>query len=219
MDTLHVDYKALYRAWAVFRKGKRPSRAIDEFAYNLEANIEGLTTDINNKTYEHGNYQTVILHEKKRRDLAVAGVRDRVVHRLLYDYLTDIYDKTFDTDVWSCRVDKGLHKCLARTQQLLTKHSNSYVWRADIAKFFDHVDHTRLTECLRRKIGCDNAALWLCQEVIASYNALASKQASKQARHSDWQSDQPDLRQHLPPRIRPLCSPYRQAAGLSAVWR
>src|ERR1035437_93088 len=103
-DTLPTDYEAIYKAWTAFRKGKRPSRVIDEFAYNLETNIEELATEINSKTYKHGGYQAVILHEKKRRDLAVATVRDRVIHRLLYDYLLEKFDHSFDPDVWSCRV-------------------------------------------------------------------------------------------------------------------
>ncbi len=176
---LECDYQAIYRAWDSFRKGKRLSPAIDEFAYDLEANLQGLSLSLSRRTYRHGDYRAVIIREKKRRDLAVAGVRDRVVHRLLYDYLVDRFDRTFDPDVWSCRTGKGLHKCLGRTQQLLRTYNHSYVWRADITRFFDHVDHDVLLDCLRRKIGHDQSALRLYQEVISSY--AVSKQASKQA--------------------------------------
>lgn len=79
-------------------------------------------------------------------------MRDRVVHRYVYDELVKIYDKSFDPDVWSCQKGKGLHKCLDRTQNILKKYPNSYVWRADIMKFFDHVDHLMLLQCLEQKI-------------------------------------------------------------------
>lgn len=174
-----TDYAAVYRAWQRFHKGKRATAAIDEFAYNLEDNLARLTTELQTQTYHHGGYQKVVLVEKKRRDLAVAGVRDRVVHRLLYDYLVEAYDKNFDPDVWSCRAGKGLHKCLARTQKLLRQSSQSYVWRADITKFFDNVDQAVLLECLSRKIGDDKAALWLCQEVVGSYNWSVSQSVSQ----------------------------------------
>lgn len=179
-DSLRTDYTAIYQAWCCFRKGKRPSHAIDEFAYNLEINVAKLASELTDRSYQHRGYQEITLCEKKRRDLAVASIRDRVVHRLLYDYLVDQFDKTFDPDVWSCRVGKGLHHCLTRTQKLLRKYEYSCVWRADITKFFDSVDHGRLMECLRRKIGQDQTALRLCQEVIASYNVL-NKQALRQA--------------------------------------
>jgi retron-type reverse transcriptase len=166
---LTVDYRTVYGAWQAFRKGKKPSRAIDEFAYYVEENISVLSMELTGGNYQHGGYQKITVQEKKRRDLAVATVRDRIVHRLLYDFLVEVFDKSFDSDVWSCRKGKGLHGCLARTQQLLTLHQGSYVWRADITKFFDNVVHDTLIDCLRRKVGQDETAMWLCQEVVSSY--------------------------------------------------
>lgn len=166
---LRVDYEAVYQAWLAFRKGKKPTAPIDRFAFGLENYLARLSNDLTDRSYKHGGYQEIALTEKKRRDLAVAGVRDRVVHRLLYDYLIDLFDPGFDPDVWSCRTGKGLHKCLTRTQKLLKKHSAGYIWRADITKFFDSVDQKVLLECLARRLGSAKTALWLCQEVIDSY--------------------------------------------------
>jgi len=91
-----------------------------------------LCADLHNDTYRHVGYSHRIVNEKKRRDIAVASVRDRVVHRLLYDYLVPLTDMQFDYDVWSCRMGKGLHAALRRTQYFLNKYDHSYVWRADI---------------------------------------------------------------------------------------
>lgn len=169
MNGLDSSYAALYQSWQHFRKGKQATRPIDRFSYDLEANLLQLAEQINSKTYCHGGYQKVVLREKKRRDLAVAGIRDRVVHRLLYDFLLDSFDDTFDFDVWSCRKGKGLHACLARTQQLLSRFPASYIWRADIVKFFDSVDHQKLLEVITRKHPGDTNLIWLCKEVVASY--------------------------------------------------
>jgi retron-type reverse transcriptase len=160
---------AVYCAWQRFRKGKRASRSIDTFAYDLENNLLQLSHELANRSYKHGGYERVIIQEKKRRDLAVATVRDRVIHRLLYDHLVEAYDKSFDPDVWSCRVGKGLHKCLDRTRQLLRQHKHSYIWRADVTKFFDSVDQQIMLNCLKRKLGDYDPAIWLCAEVINSY--------------------------------------------------
>ncbi|MEO8785335.1 MAG: reverse transcriptase/maturase family protein [Candidatus Saccharimonadales bacterium] len=171
-DSLTTDYISVYRAWKNFRKSKRAGPAIDEFAYDLEANLAQLSAELSDGSYQHGGYQAVVLHEKKRRDLAVATVRDRVVHRLLYDYLVAIYDKKFDPDVWSCRKGKGLHACLARTRKLLQMHSKGYVWRADITKFYDNVGHATLRGCLQRKLGDDDKAMALMDEIISSFSKL-----------------------------------------------
>lgn len=158
----------LHNAWHAFRRGKKPSRAIDTFAYNLEAELEVLERQITAGTYRHGPYQAVVVQEKKRRELAVATVRDRVVHRLVYDELMEAFDHTFDPDVWSCRRGKGLHGCLARAQQLMRKHPTAYMWRMDITKFFDTVHHAILYQCLqRRPLG--DYTLPLGSQVIRSY--------------------------------------------------
>ncbi len=131
-----------------FRKGKKPSREIRLFENNLERNLLRLCADLSTGDYKHGSYNHRIVNEKKRRDIAVANVRDRVVHRLLYDYLVPIVDPRLDYDVWSCRAGKGLHQSLLRTQSLLNKYDHCWVWRADISKFFDNVNHDVLRRCL-----------------------------------------------------------------------
>jgi retron-type reverse transcriptase len=158
----------IWSAWRRFRVGKRPSHSIDEYEYHLVANLDSLARGITNGTYRHGGYQHALVSEKKRRDLAVAAVRDRVVHRLVHDELVQLFDHRFDPDVWSCRKGKGLHACLARTQQLLKRHPYSYVWRADITKFFDNIDHQVLKTCLRRVVQ-ETTLLYLCDEIINSY--------------------------------------------------
>jgi RNA-directed DNA polymerase len=131
-----------------------------------------LNSGIISMQYRHGEYDRIVVKEKKRRDLAVATVRDRVVQRLVYDYLVIIFDKSFDPDVWSCRKGKGLYKCLERTQVLLAKYPQAYVWRADITKFFDNVNQFKLLNCIRRRlVGCDRAQ-FLCSEIIYSYSHL-----------------------------------------------
>lgn len=99
-------------------------------------------------------------------------MRDRVVHRLLYEYLVRTYDKTFIYDAWSCRKGKGLIGAIERTQYLLKKYPRSFVWRADIVKFFDNVDHAILESTLSRKIA-DKTATRLLHEVISSFGTRA----------------------------------------------
>ncbi len=161
-------YQRLLIAWQNFRKGKKATPEINRFQYDPFANLEQLVYEIDTRTYHHGGYRKVVIEEKKRRDLAVATVRDRVAHRLVYDELNGICDKTFDPDVWSCRKSKGLHKCLARTQRLVRKYHADFIWRMDISKFFDNVDHAILKKCLRRRVH-NPQTLYLCDEIIDSY--------------------------------------------------
>ena len=167
-SSIDLSLTNIWRAWVAFRRGKQPSRDIVAFEINLEYNLLRLCAELNTWQYEHSGYHHRIVNEKKRRDIAVASVRDRVVHRLLYDYLVPLVDSRLDYDVWSCRRNKGLHKALQRSQHLLSSSSHGWVWRADISKFFDHVEHNILKRCLRRFVD-DERAQNLLDKVLASY--------------------------------------------------
>ena len=177
-SSIDTSVTGFWRAWLNFRKGKRPTRAIDQFETRLETNLLQLAAEVNRQTYVHGGYQRVVIAEKKRRDLAVASVRDRVVHRLVYDFLVDVVDPHLDPDVWSCRPGKGLHAALERTQSMLRSYPEAWIWRTDISKFFDHVQHDQLLQAIRHHT-TDPQAIWICQQITDSYNGLASKQANQ----------------------------------------
>lgn len=135
-----------------------------------------LHADLNSDRYKHGGYRNFIICDNKRREISVAPIRDRVIHRLIYDYLVAIYDKTFIYDAWSCRKGKGLIGAIDRTQQFLKSFPDSYVWQVDIRRFFDHVDHEILINILWRRIE-DERARHILKEVIASFESQPGKQA------------------------------------------
>lgn len=173
-DSIDISLSGMYRSWYAFRAGKRLSRAIISFEYNLEYNLAQLTSDLQNKHYRHGEYKRMVVNDSKRRTIAVAAVRDRVVHRLLYDYFVPLMDYRFDYDVWSCRVNKGLQSAIKRTQVLLCKYPEAWIWRCDVTKFFDSVDHDVLRSIVTHYI-TDPVALELLDRVIESYHTNPGK--------------------------------------------
>jgi retron-type reverse transcriptase len=167
-SSIDISLANVWRSYRAFRKGKKPSKAIIQFEYELLDNIVGLARELQSGTYKHGTYSHMIVNDNKRRDIAVASVRDRIVHRLLYDYLVPIWDKTFIYDAWSCRQNKGLHSAIDRAQFFMRIYSGCWVWRADITKLFDSIDKPKLSELIRRRVS-DSKALWLLDEVLDSY--------------------------------------------------
>lgn len=141
------------------------------FQFYLEKNLFSLHKDLNRGTYRHGSYRIFTVCDNKKRTISVAPIRDRVVHRLIYDCLVPIFDKTFIYDAWSCRKGKGLLACIERTQVFLKKNPQAYVWRADIKKFFDSVDRKTLLDLVFRKVKCSKAQ-WLIREVVNSFRIL-----------------------------------------------
>jgi len=94
------------------------SYELHDFKFHLEQNLFELFRDLNSGTYSCGGYRKFVVCDNKHREISVASVRDRLVHRLLYDFLVKIYDKTFIYDAWSCRVGKGLLGAIERTQKI-----------------------------------------------------------------------------------------------------
>lgn len=126
-DSIDFGLKNIYKSWFNYRKGKKPNIEIDTFQYNLENELFRLHDELNAWTYKHGGYRKFTVCDNKKREISVASVRDRLVHRLIYDYLTPIYDKTFIYDAWSCRVGKGLLGAIERTQNFLLQNPSSYI--------------------------------------------------------------------------------------------
>ena len=150
-DSIDISLESIWKSWWAYRKGKRFTEDLYEFQYHLEENLFDLYSVLNNGTYVHGGYHKFIISDNKRREIAVASIRDRIVHRLLYDQFVTIWDKTFIHDAWSCRKGKGLLGAIQRTQDFLQSYPRAYVWRADIKKFFDNVNHEILTNLILKR--------------------------------------------------------------------
>jgi len=105
---MNISIHNIWQCWYLFKKGKSKTKDLQDFEYELEKNLFQLHHELHQKTYKHGSYYKFIVFENKKRDIVVAPIRDRIVHRMIYEYLVPIFDKTFIYDVWSCRKNKGL---------------------------------------------------------------------------------------------------------------
>ncbi len=151
-ESIDLSLSNLYKCWRLFRRGKVASREIIEFEYNLEYNLRRLQEDLEHNKYQLGKYRQFEVFDNKRRLIKVAPVRDRVVHRLIYEYLKPIFDKVFIYDAWSCRENKGLIGAIKRTHKFLRYYPCGYVWRTDIVRFFDNVNRVILFKIIKRKV-------------------------------------------------------------------
>lgn len=176
-DSIDISLSSLYKSWYKFKAGKSRTNKLEEFEYKLEKNIFNLYRELRNKTYKHGQYHRFAVIDNKKRQISVADIKDRLIHRLLYDYLVTNFDKKFIYDVWSCRKNKGLIGAINRAQLIAKKYKDGYIWRADIKKFFDNVNQEVLFKILKREICC-KTALWLLKEIIISYRISINNQGS-----------------------------------------
>ncbi len=169
-DSIDISLKNIWNSWRNFKKGKNFAHELHIFQYHLEKNLYELFQDLKNGRYHHGDYRTFIVCDNKRREISVASGRDRIIHRLIYDYLCKIYDKTFIYDAWSCRVGKGLLAAIERAQEFLKAYPDGFVWRGDVRKFFDSVDQATLLQMLSLRVK-DVKTFNLLKEVIYSFSS------------------------------------------------
>ncbi|OGZ68600.1 MAG: hypothetical protein A3C50_04170 [Candidatus Staskawiczbacteria bacterium RIFCSPHIGHO2_02_FULL_43_16] len=172
-SSIDLSLSNLWRSWFAFKRGKKSTQELERFNYYLEENLYSLHQDLNVGTYKHQPYKKFIAVDNKRREILVASIRDRVVHRLMYQYLVDIYDQTFIFDVWSCRKEKGLTGAIERTQDFLNKYPRFFVWRSDVKKFFDNINHRRLLDIISLRVS-DKKAVDLLKEIIKTYAQAGS---------------------------------------------
>jgi RNA-directed DNA polymerase len=167
-DSMLFGLENIWVSWLNFKKGKTKTREYYLFEYDLENNLIGLYQQISTLSYKHGSYRNFYVCDNKKRTISEPQIRDKIVHRLIYNYLLPIFDNTFDFDVWSCRKDKGLTGALIRTKFLLKNNPGAFVWRSDIKKYFENINHEILFNLIKRKVR-EERAIYLIREILESF--------------------------------------------------
>jgi len=173
-----ISPENLFSAWDTFKSDKRNKRDVKQFEWKLEQNIFQLCRELKNKTYKHGPYIGFYIRDPKQRHIHKALVRDRVLHHAVFSVINPIFEETFISTSFSCRIGYGTHRGVAVLEKMARRiHKNEtsscFVLKCDIQKFFDSVDHRVLLSILRKRIK-DEDATWLLQEIVESYSSPQS---------------------------------------------
>lgn len=174
-----MDYKALinpenlFASFDEFKRGKRKKEDVMNFERNLEENIFKLHHELKEKIYSHSSYEIFNIWDPKYRTISKACVKDRVVHHMLFNYLYELFDKTFIFHAYSSRVGKGTHIGVKNLHRKMRKASRNfkkpcYALKCDIRKFFAGVNHKILLDLIANKI-IDIDILWLTRNIVESY--------------------------------------------------
>ncbi len=168
-----ISIDNLLDAWAEFIMDKQRKPDVTEFQLRLMDNIFDLHHDLKNQSYSHGSYTAFNISDPKPRNIHKSTVRDRLLHRAIYRKFYHFFDKTFISDSYSCRVNKGTHRALDKFTQFsrqVSKNSTGTCWvlKCDIKKFFANIDHTILLNILTAYIP-DKQIMWLLHTIVESF--------------------------------------------------
>jgi retron-type reverse transcriptase len=174
-----ISLDNLLLAWQEFIKGKKTKPDVQAFSLNLFDNILALQYSLGNKNYRHGGYKSFYINDPKRRHIHKASVCDRLLHHAVYRLLYPFFERTFITDSYSCRLNKGTHKALNRFREFAFAESKNYTrtcWalKIDIRKFFASIDHEIFLRILSEYVK-DNEVIWLLEQIIRSYSSMPVK--------------------------------------------
>lgn len=170
-----ISTQSLFAAWDAFKKGKQQKTDVLRFEWNIEENIFNLHRDLLYKRYKHGAYSSFHIQDPKQRHIHKATVRDRVLHHAVFTALNPIFEPTFISDSFSCRLGKGTHKGVERLRDIVRAVSGNYrkpcfALKCDVRRFFATVDHYELLSILRKRIA-DEDAIGLLKEIIYSFSS------------------------------------------------
>ncbi len=97
-----VSFDNLLGAYLKARKGKQSVPSVAEFTLNLETELLSLQQELTNFTYRPGSYRLFTIYERKKRQIAAAPFRDRVVHHAIMNIIEPPIDRRFIFDSYAC---------------------------------------------------------------------------------------------------------------------
>jgi retron-type reverse transcriptase len=143
----------VFRAYYDARKNKRNTSSQLKFEMNLETNLVGLVHEIESRQYEVGRSICFIVDKPVKREVFAAAFRDRVVHHLLFNYLSPMIERTFIHDCYSCRKGYGTLCGINRVAGNIRKCTHNftrdaYVQKLDISGYFMSINRKILLDKL-----------------------------------------------------------------------
>jgi len=167
-----ISFENLLSAYRKARKGKQSVAAVTTFSLNLEAELLSLQQELSDFSYQPGRYRLFTIYERKKRQIAAAPFRDRVVHHALMNIVEPPIDRRFIFDSYACRCGKGVHAAVNRYQKW-SKHY-PYVLKMDIQQYFPSIDHQILKTKLRHYLK-DRYVLALLDRIIDTAPAASGR--------------------------------------------
>lgn len=139
----------LFFCYLEARRHKRHTASQIKFERNLEDNLVNLCEDIYNERYVISPCIYFIHRDPIQREVFAWNFRDRVVHHLIYNYLSPYYEKQFIYDSYSCRKNKWTSMGIQRISKFMRSCSDNYTqqWRIlkmDIQWYFMSINRNIL---------------------------------------------------------------------------
>lgn len=139
----------LYCAYYDARRHKRQRDYQQRFEQRADAHLADLCRDLYYRHYTARPSACFTITDPKKREVFAADFRDRIVHHLYYNYMHQLFERTFVADTYSCIKGRGTHFGIRRLSRHIRSASRNYtvpcyVLKMDIRGYFMHIDRQKL---------------------------------------------------------------------------
>lgn len=119
----------------------------------LEEHLEEIKSKVYRRKYKPNPVKRVEIPKEngKKRQLGIPTVMDRVLQQAIVQRLAPIYEKQFSDSSYGFRIGRSCEQVIIKALELF---NDGYNWIVDIdlERFFDTVNHDRLTNIISRTI-------------------------------------------------------------------
>lgn len=169
LDEGGVTLDDVFDAYFDCRRSKRNSINQLRFEADLEGNLVKLYDDLKWGTYIIGRSSAFVVTHPKIREVWAADFRDRVVHHVIYNAISDRFGCRFIRDSYACIPGRGTHDGLRRVSGFARSITRNYtrkawVMKIDVSNFFNGIDRRILLSLLKRHVH-EPWLLYLIQQV------------------------------------------------------
>jgi RNA-directed DNA polymerase len=152
---------------------------VEQFSENASARLQQLNLDLRQKTYRPVSVRRVFIPKGAggKRLLGIPTIRDRIVQQALRQVLEPIFEGVFSSRSHGFRPGRGSPTALDVVERAIR---SGYTWvvDADIASFFDTVDHEKLLDAVNEEVA-DGSVLRLIRYILKSGVKLAQVSESE----------------------------------------
>lgn len=139
----------LFQAYYGARQNKRGTISALAFEVDYEQNLLELYQEIMSRQYRVRPSFCFVSKKPVLREVFAADFRDRVVHHLVYNYISPYFERLFIPDSYSCRKGRGTSYGIKRLKHFIRSCSRNYqedcyILKLDISGYFMSIDRVLL---------------------------------------------------------------------------
>ena len=152
-----IDVDALRRAY----QGQRSAAAVgidgvtkETYGQDLEANLRVLHEKLRSKRWRHQPIRRVHIPKDKgkTRPIGISCFEDKIVQSVLREVLSTVYEQDFRDCSYGFRPGRSARDALRALNRVVMNGEAKWILEADIASYFDSIDHPMLLEMLSERV-------------------------------------------------------------------